>query len=805
MNEQIYINGIPMEQEDGQLASLVYQSPFFTDIDSIVSNRTNSVSFPRTKNNLAAIDDIHIGGVESVYAYRRHRVVYYRDGLQLFSGYGTLLAVTDKAIRFTFTWGNANAFKALLDLNMRDLKPAPGRPASPTHIDWNDTAPDVWPKYYPANMVTGGHRHPALPVKDLLEDMEAMTGVTIEWPDALPDYYVPLLSRRADARAVEAQGVDWRTGHLYSDTWGVVDRRFLADIVTDSTGENDSDPRHLYLGNGVIDVSEFQNLRVTVPSTVEIAVPKYDGYNVQRIAVYATDEDGHNAKLLTSFPLDRTASDGWFIYSTDRDRSYVVDVSEYKYVIVQVFRLPARLGIRPTWNEGWVMIVPDYDKEQELIYGGEYPLYYNLPDWTCSQFLKNLMKMSGVFAVCPDDRTVRFVSMADLYGNRRRAADITGTTVSTDETAFSFGSYGRRNWFRYADDKTVSTDADGFIDSDSELLDAEKDLVKLDFAASDERKGKIYVSLYTRGEDRSLNYSDVTPRILAASPDSPTEAGHPVLTFKGMDWPSLIEKNYRLYAATIKRPKVIKASILFDTPELSGIDLSVPVYSRSLGHHYAVLSLTTKGGKTADAELLQLGAADDAAPQTSEFVIQLLNEGSSHCITIPALPETEVRTMAGSGLFKLVLMRYGYTRRGKRRVRTDKITHATVTTHTDRDRSYKHERGGKKWRIIGMEELKTGAISPKSAAYRFYRGNGVQTTLVFDLLQDIVLPPLGKMDKTKAGRFPNPSSRGRSEIFAGLLRNTERGWRLCSNILQVRGRSDDKTKLWDFEKTNEIL
>ena len=56
MTEQIYINGYLMDQNEGKGISLVFQSPYFTDIDSIISNRTSSVELPKTTNNLMAVD-----------------------------------------------------------------------------------------------------------------------------------------------------------------------------------------------------------------------------------------------------------------------------------------------------------------------------------------------------------------------------------------------------------------------------------------------------------------------------------------------------------------------------------------------------------------------------------------------------------------------------------------------------------------------------------------------------------------------------------------------------------------------------
>ena len=122
MTEQIYINDVLMDRTDGKAVSLVFQSQLFTDIDSIVSNRTNAVEFPATKKNLSAVGNPQMAGSKSEFAYRKHRAVYLRDGVQIFSGFGTLLSVSGTSIKFSFTWGNVSVFKKLLDYKLREIR-----------------------------------------------------------------------------------------------------------------------------------------------------------------------------------------------------------------------------------------------------------------------------------------------------------------------------------------------------------------------------------------------------------------------------------------------------------------------------------------------------------------------------------------------------------------------------------------------------------------------------------------------------------------------------------------------------------
>ena len=165
-----------MDQEGGKPTSLVYQSPIFTDIDNIVSNRTNSVNFPVTRNNLNAIDNCQMTSGSSKFAYRRHTVKYYRDGVQIFSGYGTLMSVTQTQIKFTFTWGNVAAFKKLLDYKLRKIKGPAGQ--AEISIPWRDNAVNT--PNFAMNLDTGGYPHPVMKVSTLLAGIELTTGVTIE-------------------------------------------------------------------------------------------------------------------------------------------------------------------------------------------------------------------------------------------------------------------------------------------------------------------------------------------------------------------------------------------------------------------------------------------------------------------------------------------------------------------------------------------------------------------------------------------------------------------------------------------------
>ena len=59
---------------------------------------------------------------------------------------------------------------------------------------------------------------------------------------------------------------------------------------------------------------------------------------------------------------------------------------------------------------------------------------------------------------------------------------------------------------------------------------------------------------------------------------------------------------------------------------------------------------------------------------------------------------------------------------------------------------------------------------------------------------------------TKNGRIRNRASNGLTDLFIGLYkRDAETNkWTRISNLVQVRGRSSDKTELWEFDAGNIV-
>lgn len=807
MTEQIYINGILMDCKSGSPVSLVFQSPFFTDIDNIVSNRTNSVSFPATKNNLAAIDRAHLSKTESKFAYRRHKVLYFRDGIQIFSGLGTLLSITPTDLKFTFTWGNVSTFQSLLDYRLRDLRALFNE--QDILVPWNETAVKT-NSYYASNITTGRYNHPIMKVSLLLENIERVCGVTFEGKEVFDDYRIPVISNQADDAAKIQQGVIMGDG-LARITYQYRYWYFLLPT---------KDIRGLHRGSGIIDVSNFETLKITFNVGFSYSIASYSGNQGQSIGIYACDSGGQNLVPLASLPLTKTGSARLTYTLTSSTKEVVLNVEDYSYIRICVFRAgTAQTSNTPTMGLCIANVIPDYDKEQELIFGGVYPLFQNLPDWTVLQLLKNLMKLEGLFASCPDSKTIRFISIDELYKNRTKAFDVTDKLVlqdgAPDEKTFTYGDYARNNVFKYAEDDTVLTNADGILPIDDTTLDDTKDILTLDFAASDEVNGRVKIPVYSQDEEGNYEYEEITPRILVKSPES-SSSTQEVLTFKGLDWNSLIATKYANFANSIQNAKVLKASLIINSVELSHLELTVPVYSYVLGHYFAILSMTTKEDGLAEVELLQLGEEkQEETAGTGDLNLAVIqNADGDYVATLTNRNTSQINAIRADETYKVCLIRYGYARRGKFFTYVDK-TGKKVTTKTSRKVKYDKETGaqGHKnvrfeegggtpcWRIIGHDILYNGKLGSHSQVRGYY----ADTTLVFDLLDPIALPPMRTDCVGKSGRIRNKADDGLAELSIALYHRNDIGrWEVCSNICPVRSRTESKLQYWEFNSSNVL-
>lgn len=167
--------------------------------------------------------------------------------------------------------------------------------------------------------------------------------------------------------------------------------------------------------------------------------------------------------------------------------------------------------------------------------------------------------------------------------------------------------------------------------------------------------------------------------------------------------------------------------------------------------------------------------------------------------------------------FKIMLMRYGYARRGFWRTYVNKYGE-TQSTHTQNDTRYRLVRRGyanklsaKRLRVIGWDLLIssknitsswTGSFLERSDYYTkdnvmFSFGSALQLPKLKDkiIMYTSEGTPLSYVDKSRSGTL---------NLYIALFRKENDEWNRVSNIVQVRGKNAEGTAIWEFEESNIV-
>jgi hypothetical protein len=591
-----------MEREADKAVSLVYQSPYFTDIDFVVSNRTTSVDFPRTRNNERAIQLAGLPQGTSLYAYNIHNVIYYRDGVQLFSGKATLLSLSATSQKWSFTWGNTKAFETMLDARLRDLQTT----SADDYVPYENDSPKRASYYYPAGWNTnnvwcdkgaGKGMRPMMPVADVINRIQSKYGVSFTFPsDSRPfdKYIIPLVSHVGDEVSAKTQGVQLQA--YFASTDEVRGYRYLSK-EGDNLGA-------LAVEDGMVSLEGLKRIAVHIQAGFQVNMPiELRGSTTAFVRICGITETG-NYTILATVPTSESSilSTGMYTYTVEQDYQMTFnidnDLNKKVAIVIGQSTRGAEALDRITIRTASKINIYDPDYEQvNFGTGAIYPLWRNLPDWTVSDLIKNLMKLEGLYAYSNEKDKIVFVDIADLDSNRTRAKDWSDKVMGEPaEMAATFNNLAQRNWLRWEQDDTVIGDYDAYMPTESNVLALDNDLITLDFAPSDNR-----IAVWRQDDEGGYDREDVEPRIMIKAGDT--------ISFNALKGQNVIDTQYKTYASIIRHPKTIKASFNLTTIDLLQYDPSVPIYVKQWGHYYAVIKLTTKDNGKADAELLQLGEA----------------------------------------------------------------------------------------------------------------------------------------------------------------------------------------------------
>ena len=620
MTEELYINGEAVDLKPDAATTLNYKSNLLGDISKITSSNSQTIQCPKTTRNRKIFDNPGAPAYVSDKRYNRYSASLVRNGIEIVRvGYAVLLS-SSETYEIALYWGVMANFQAWVDkaAKLNELTGTEaltwGANITATSLSQMKSAGYGYAKYDCGVSNTSlVNIHPSVTAWWVLNRIATQAGFTFEIPDkhklALRGIAIPCLSRNASAASNQAEATVSTYPFLQNSNgfWGY---SIAGNNGTDKHGVFDPDDNtKIRKVDGatkviisIIDKSGSQ-LGMTLYSNDSGAFPS-------RVYVRATQYND-NSETTTQIAVSIgssavSSSTGMYAY---QKTYYFADINEellwgrYDYLRLFPHNGSGRI-VGSRLGNTKLTITEDFES---IIYPSTYPIPQNLPEISQIDYIKAICGMLGIFAV-PDPANVnnlKFVSLDTLQENKVQACDWSDKLARSNDdepktTEYKINDYCRNNYFRYKEDDTVSTNADGNLKIDSEILDAEKTVITLPFAPSD---GSTIRHYELNDDGTAVDAVQVKDRIMRLISDG---SGLAMLTFDGLDFTTLLSKYYSTLSRLLNGVITIAEQVMLDEYDLKSLDYSIPFYLRQYGKFYGIVSIRSTANKACEVKAVQL-------------------------------------------------------------------------------------------------------------------------------------------------------------------------------------------------------
>lgn len=620
MTEELYINGEAVDLKPDAATTLNYKSNLLGDISKITSSNSQTIQCPKTTRNRKIFDNPGAPAYVSDKRYNRYSARLVRNGIEIVRvGYAVLLS-SSETYEIALYWGVMANFQAWVDkaAKLNELTGTEaltwGANITATPLSQMKSAGYGYAKYDCGVSNTSlVNIHPSVTAWWILNRIATQAGFTFEIPDkhklALRGIAIPCLSRNASAASNQAEATVSTYPFLLNSNgfWGY---SIAGNNGTDKHGVFDPDDNtKIRKVDGatkviisIIDKSGSQ-LGMTLYSNDSGAFPS-------RVYVRATQYND-NSETTTQIAVSIgssavSSSTGMYAY---QKTYYFADINEellwgrYDYLRLFPHNGSGRI-VGSRLGNTKLTITEDFES---IIYPSTYPIPQNLPEISQIDYIKAICGMLGIFAV-PDPANVnnlKFVSLDTLQENKVQACDWSDKLARSNDdepktTEYKINDYCRNNYFRYKEDDTVSTNADGNLKIDSEILDAEKTVITLPFAPSD---GSTIRHYELNDDGTAVDAVQVKDRIMRLISDG---SGLAMLTFDGLDFTTLLSKYYSTLSRLLNGVITIAEQVMLDEYDLKSLDYSIPFYLRQYGKFYGIVSIQSTANKACEVKAIQL-------------------------------------------------------------------------------------------------------------------------------------------------------------------------------------------------------
>ena len=315
-----------------------------------------------------------------------------------------------------------------------------------------------------------------------------------------------------------------------------------------------------------------------------------------------------------------------------------------------------RTGTYPQAYDNYATVTPVYTEgsyiepySDDKLVGHEIYVEPNLPDMKPMEFIKGVLRLTGMFPYMKDGE-LRFARYGKLIENIPDAPDwsdfITGDPVLPKSMSLSVSNFNRRNWMRYKDDDEDSPKYSGYFDVADESLSKEDDLFTLPFVSHGQMEdGRALVPIFESGTVQTsyslptnwmllrllwfnLNcvedvagfvFKEAKPHIgrrvkssywsMPLTPRNLLTQNLDKLSFEGLSFAdpnSIVRQRYRVFEEILKAPYIIKVTMDIDEVTLRDLNFTVPVFLRQYSSYFGVISIKRKSEGECTVELVRI-------------------------------------------------------------------------------------------------------------------------------------------------------------------------------------------------------
>ena len=602
MTQELIIEGQRVDLSADTDITLEYTSSLFGDIGKIHSPRSYTIKLPRTANNARILDDAGAPGHASSMARRYLTAQYYRNGIDLVGdGQAHILARTDESYEVALVWDNLTALRALSQ-SKKKLTDITGLGT----LSWRGAA-------LTANTSTnaafyGGYdsgawanatevaRHPAVTLS-IVGRMLGQAGVAYQMSarvaEILRTHAILAAPSHKPSLAMEVYSGARATTLKYITTSG--SGRYW--WFTGWTRGWDAPPANDSSNTNQVGSDNF-NVRIIMNVKLSKDAPNF----------YIQLESGGGDYILRP---TRTA-DGGYLIDQEVDLKEALGVeNSTDYYTINVVGVPGDATASAYSPTGYMFALIRPHETIMASKDNRFPVAENLPNIGQYEFIKAVM---GLFGIAPVVKagTLHLMTYDEIL-SKSEAVDWTEKVDMEGidgirNAGFTLSSLAQSNLITYETDKPLPIDPTIEITCDDATLDAQKEFLKLPFAASSGNEARHYKCSDAWDDDGNyyveVEEIDIKPRIFGFNADA---SGKRQLFFTADLWgQGAVNAYHSRYQEIIRSPRTLEVGIRLNEIDLKQLDLSRAVYLAQYGQFYAVMKVQTSDTDLCKVELLQI-------------------------------------------------------------------------------------------------------------------------------------------------------------------------------------------------------